>query len=206
MNCAGSVSSGGGSSSSILSSSSFSSSSYFLSSSTLSSSSSVQDAYEFCKENPSHSFCTGQGGGSSSSKSVASSSSQETPAKHNERGPDAVYTADDIFSGGLDNMESGKCYSLNPDRGTQYGWINNDAQDRWWWVEVSCGWNFSPKRYISERDSENPSAEESDSDYALRNKTKLLYDAAGRKTQASPETRRFLFLPKKALDKGQKSK
>jgi hypothetical protein len=82
---------------------------------------------------------SGDGGdSSSSSKSAASSSSKAAPDKHNERGPDAVYTADDIFSSGLDNMVPGKCYSLNPDRGTQYGWINNNAQDGWWWVERPC--------------------------------------------------------------------
>jgi hypothetical protein len=71
----------------------------------------------------------------------SSSSSQETSGicKENKRGPDAVYTTNDCFSSGLDNMEPGKCYSLNPDRGTQYGWINNNAQDRWWWRETSCG-------------------------------------------------------------------
>ncbi len=40
-------------------------------------------------------------------------------------------------------METGKCYSLNPDRGAQYGWINNNAQDSWWWVEVPCEANDS---------------------------------------------------------------
>ena len=35
-------------------------------------------------------------------------------------------------------MTPGKCYSLNPERGTQYGWINNNAQDSWWWVETPC--------------------------------------------------------------------
>jgi len=258
------------SSSSVSSSSSFvvSSSSSYIG---VSSSSSVQSVYEFCKENPTHSFCTGQDGSenSSSSKSaVASSSSQGTPAKHNERGPNAVYTADDIFSSGLDNMEPRKCYSLNPDRGTQYGWINNDAQDRWWWVErpcdgsapvepvtpngcknnkrganavytiddcfssgldnmepgkcyslnpdrwtqygwinndardrwwwieVQCGLIYFPKRYVSE----------SNSDYMQHDEIKLFYDAAGRKTTLNPEIRRFLFSPKKALDKEQKSK
>jgi len=189
---------GSSSSSSVSSSSSF----IVVSSSSnvgVSSSSSVQSVYEFCKENPTHSFCTGQDGSenSSSSKSaVASSSSQGTPAKHNERGPNAVYTADDIFSSGLDNMEPGKCYSLNPDRGTQYGWINNDARDRWWWIEVPCGVIYFPKRYVSE----------SNSDYMQRDEIKLFYDAAGRKTTLNPEIRRFLFSPKKTLDNEQKSK
>jgi hypothetical protein len=124
---------------------------------------------------------------------------QVTPngCKHNERGENAVYTANDCFSSGLDNMEPDKCYALNPDRGTQYGWINNDAQDSWWWHEVPCGVNPFPKRYISERNSDSFSTEENDSSYIWRSKTKLFYDAAGRRTATHPETRRYLFLPKK---------
>jgi len=99
----------------------------------------------------------------------------------------AVYTTNDCFSAGLNNMEPGKCYGLNPDRGTQYGWINNDAQDRWWWREVPCGMIFLQKKYISE----------SNSDYIQQEETKLLYDAAGRKTTDKPKIRRFLFSPKK---------
>lgn len=56
----------------------------------------------------------------------------------NKRGSNAVYHPGDCFSSGLDNMTPGKCYSLNPERGTQYGWINNNAQDSWWWVETPC--------------------------------------------------------------------
>jgi hypothetical protein len=132
--------------------------------------------------------------------------SSGSACKNNERGADAVYTANDCFNDGLDNMEPGKCYSLNPDRGTQYGWINNNAQDSWWWMEVQCGWNFFQKRYISENNSENFSTEENNSDYIWHGKARLFYDAAGRKTTAHPETRRFLFLPKKIFDEEQKSK
>lgn len=36
-------------------------------------------------------------------------------------------------------MEPGACYSLNPDRGTIYGWnISRDASDTWWWRKVDC--------------------------------------------------------------------
>ena len=56
----------------------------------------------------------------------------------NKRGANAVYNVGDCFFDGLDNMTPGKCYSLNPERGTQYGWINNNAQDSWWWVEAPC--------------------------------------------------------------------
>lgn len=52
---------------------------------------------------------------------------------------DQTYTPDQIFKEGLQNMESGKCYSLNPERGTINGWnISYNAQDSWWWHEVDC--------------------------------------------------------------------
>ena len=71
---------------------------------------------------------------SSSSEFVYSSSSDG----HFVSGGDQVHSPDQIFNDGLDNMEPGSCYSLNPDRGTQYGWMNTDAQDSWWWREVDC--------------------------------------------------------------------
>ena len=49
-----------------------------------------------------------------------------------------MHSPDQIFRDGLDNMEDGKCYSLNPARGVQYGWMNTNAQDSWWWREVDC--------------------------------------------------------------------
>jgi len=107
--------------------------------------------------------------------------------RNNKRDANAIYTASDCFSNGLDNMEPGKCYGLNPDRGIQYGWINNDAQDRWWWREVPCGMIFLPKKDISE----------SNSDYMQQGETKLFYDAAGRKTTTNTKIRRFIFSPKK---------
>jgi hypothetical protein len=129
---------------------------------------------------------------------------QSTPAKHNDPSPNAVYTANDCFSDGLDNMEFGKCYSLNPDRGTQYGWINNNAQDKWWWREVACGGgssngcsgnSFLSKKSMLEKDSDDSNE---DISYKIWGKsTQFFYDALGRKTQAHPETRRYLFAPKK---------
>ncbi len=71
---------------------------------------------------------------SSSSEFVYSSSSDG----HFVSGGDQVHSPDQIFNDGLDNMEPGSCYSLNPDRGTQYGWMNTDAKDSWWWREVDC--------------------------------------------------------------------
>ncbi|MCQ2054893.1 MAG: hypothetical protein MJY82_06330 [Fibrobacter sp.] len=70
----------------------------------------------------------------SSSEEIASSSSDEFVP-----GEDQVYTPDQIFRSGLQNMEPGACYSLNPDRGTIYGWnISYDASDTWWWQKVDC--------------------------------------------------------------------
>ena len=83
----------------------------------------------------------------SSSSEESSSSSEEIVVESSSvmlvdepfvAGPGQVYTPDQIFSSGLQNMEPGACYSLNPDRGTQHGWINNNAQDSWWWREVDC--------------------------------------------------------------------
>jgi hypothetical protein len=124
--------------------------------------------------------------------------------KNNVRGANAVYTADNCFSGGLDNMEPGKCYSLNPSRGTQYGWINNDARDRWWWVEVSCGGEEEPELCPSEflgkksfaKENYNSKEAVSYDSYEVWGKNTKFYDALGRKTQARPETRRYLFSPK----------
>ena len=81
---------------------------------------------------------------SSSSKEYdESSSSSEYVTSSNSAvalniGPNQDYSPDQIFNEGLQNMEEGKCYSLNPDRGAQHGWINDNAQDTWWWREVDC--------------------------------------------------------------------
>ena len=79
---------------------------------------------------------------SSSSVYVESSSSDFVYSSSDDgvfvAGGDQEYTSDQIFKDGLDNMEKGKCYSLNPARGTQHGWINTNAQDSWWWREVDC--------------------------------------------------------------------
>ena len=43
------------------------------------------------------------------------------------------------FNAGLNDMEEGKCYALNPDRGQVNDiWINNRAADTYWWSEVAC--------------------------------------------------------------------
>ena len=79
---------------------------------------------------------------SSSSQQIESSSSEFVYSSSSDgrfvSGGDQVHSLDQIFNDGLDNMEPGSCYSLNPDRGTQYGWMNTDAKDSWWWREVDC--------------------------------------------------------------------
>ena len=43
------------------------------------------------------------------------------------------------FNSGLENMENGKCYTMNPDRVNENPvWINNDASQTWWWIETPC--------------------------------------------------------------------
>ena len=135
---------------------------------------------------------------------------QVTPGgcKHNKRGPNAVYTADDCFSSGLDNMEPGKCYALNPDRGTQYGWINNNAQDRWWWVETSCDdeeeefeicsggflWDDIDNSILYKKNVSEANDETAEPYYEFPWREKeYLYDVLGRKTHDDRKTRRFLY-------------
>ena len=43
------------------------------------------------------------------------------------------------YNSGLDEMETGKCYAINPDRKpVTDDWINQKASDAYWWTEVSC--------------------------------------------------------------------
>ncbi|MBR6124568.1 hypothetical protein IKQ19_13405 [Candidatus Saccharibacteria bacterium] len=90
---------------------------------------------------------------SSSSKFVESSSSKHMSSSSDGNvfvaGADQEYTPGKIYSSGLHNMEPGKCYSLNPERGTQYGWICTNAQDKWWWHEVPCDGSAPAKKVTS---------------------------------------------------------
>ena len=42
------------------------------------------------------------------------------------------------YSEGLENMKEGKCYTFNTARGSVPKWINNQASESWWWVEMDC--------------------------------------------------------------------
>ncbi len=126
------------SSSAEVSSSSESSSSLEFSSSSEKSSSSEESS---SSEPPSSSSLSSSSEESSSSSEeiVVESSSVMPVDEPFVAGPDQVYTPDQIFSSGLQNMEPGACYSLNPDRGTIYGWnISYNASDSWWWRKVDC--------------------------------------------------------------------
>ena len=45
---------------------------------------------------------------------------------------------DHCYNSGLSNMEEGKCYTLNPSCGQDPSWINENANDTYWWMETSC--------------------------------------------------------------------
>lgn len=130
----------------------------------------------------------------------------------NQRGSNAVYTSADCFSSGLDNMEEGKCYSLNPDRGTQYGWINNNAQDSWWWVETPCEAdeyeNVCPDDAFLYKKTTAQAIEassENDSTYTMEIPN-LFYDVLGHhiSAQMASNTKRFLFVKSRNLLKAAK--
>ena len=75
----------------------------------------------------------------SSSSFIEESSSSSVGAETFVSDGNQTYTPDQIFKEGLQNMEDGLCYSLNPERGTVNGWnISYNAQDSWWWREVDC--------------------------------------------------------------------
>ena len=42
------------------------------------------------------------------------------------------------YNSGLENMKEGKCYTFNTARGAVPKWINNQASESWWWVEMDC--------------------------------------------------------------------
>ena len=109
----------------------------------------------------------------------------------NSRGPESIYLPEECFYEGLDNMEAGKCYALNPERGIQYGWINNNAQDSWWWVEVSCETDIpdSDDEFVCPENSiffkRNDHLEDlEDSINIFDGSVIVLYDALGRKQKS----------------------
>ena len=79
-----------------------------------------------------------------SSSSEASSSSEESSSSATS--PcipfvNGVYGYNEhCYNSGLKNMAAGKCYTMNPDRvpGGVPQWINDEANQTWWWVETPC--------------------------------------------------------------------
>ena len=139
----------------------------------------------------------GNFGNSSSSffEETSSASGSNMSSSSNAEGFDAdtfvagenqIYSPEQVFSDGLRNMETGKCYSLNPERGIQSGWINDNAQDSWWWVEVPCEADDSedepvcPENGIFFKRNE-PLETPDDSMESLDESIVGLYDALGRK-------------------------
>lgn len=65
--------------------------------------------------------------------------------------------ANKCFSSGLQNMAANnvaenKCYEVNPDRiadGSlpQFGYMNDNAADAWWWVETLCADTIPPRPF-----------------------------------------------------------
>jgi uncharacterized membrane protein YgcG len=104
---------------------------------------------------------------------------------------------------------NGKCYKCNPDRGSEcsYSWLWSNGFSEgnvgWWYKEIACEGSsnkcqdspFLPKKSVLEKDLEY--AKEDVSYEVWKNKTQVFYDALGRRTQANPKVRRYLFLQKK---------
>jgi len=120
--------------------------------------------------------------------------------------------------------KDGKCYKCNPDRGAEcgYSWVWNSGFSPgnvgWWYKEIPCGnteedeeedeWELMQcsgsileKKIFSNDSYQERNTNESAQYEIWGNKTNFFYDALGRKTQAHPETRRYLFVPKKTYEK-----
>jgi O-glycosyl hydrolase len=89
---------------------------------------------------------------SSSSSSLANSSSSSTRASSSSVAASSSSTlkacipfvngvggyGSNCYKSGLANMAASTCYTMNPARGTSPSWINNNANDTWWWAIASC--------------------------------------------------------------------
>ena len=95
------------------------------------SSSSVSPNYS--SSNVSSSSCGGSG-------CVASSSSSETVvSKCIEFVNGTGQYGENCYNSGLQDMEQGKCYTMNPDRANENPvWISETVSQTWWWVESPC--------------------------------------------------------------------
>jgi GH35 family endo-1,4-beta-xylanase len=74
-----------------------------------------------------------------SSSSVAVSSSSATGLKACIAFVNGVGGyGSNCYKSGLASMAANTCYTMNPARGTAPAWINNNANDTWWWSITSC--------------------------------------------------------------------
>ena len=73
---------------------------------------------------------------SSSSDDDSSSSVEESPCIAFVNGQGGY--AEHCYNSGMDGMEDGKCYTLNPERASDIKWAGGSATDSYWWVETSC--------------------------------------------------------------------
>ncbi len=170
-------------------------------------SSSSSDAESSSSETSESSSSSGSSGGSEGGSSSGSSGWSSFSASENEvssssnedtfelevfiAGENQIYSPEQVFCDGLQNMEFGKCYALNPERGIQYGWINNNAQDSWWWVEVACETDIpdSDDEFVCPENSiffkRNDHLEDlEDSINIFDGSVIVLYDALGRKQKS----------------------
>lgn len=102
--------------------------------------------------------------------------------------------------------KNGKCYKCNPDRGGDCGndwlWMYdfNASNVGWWYTEVDCYDPFDEEDqcpddatlYKKTIAQVSEVSEETDSASVLKT-SKVFYDVLGRKTVASPKTKRYLF-------------
>ena len=73
---------------------------------------------------------------SSSSDDDSSSSAEESPCIAFVNGQGGY--GEHCYNSGMDDMEDGKCYTLNPERAPDIKWAGGSATDTYWWMEASC--------------------------------------------------------------------
>ncbi len=85
---------------------------------------------------PVESSSSAEGTSSASEDEDSSSSAEESPCIAFEFGVGAY--GEHCYNSGLDDMDDGKCYTLNPERPSVFKFPATSAKDAYWWVETSC--------------------------------------------------------------------
>ena len=96
--------------------------------------------------------------------------------------------------------KNGSCYKCNSERGSECGnnwlWIYDFVESNvgYWYEEIDCGTSNFRSMFLAKKNlpETGKSSKEDISNEVWGNKTKFYYDALGRRTQAEPNTRRFL--------------